>query len=465
MALLTKINKEDIKEVIRYSQNIEEPKIDNMLAEWDKNKYHISQTFFKGEVSYTHPEKVHFEIDEDTKNDKLGDFTSYLSNVLGWSHPLIEYINTISADAFYNNTLEFSYTIDERENKTIPKGSKILKSFKHFIDNEILLHDIQNKASELIQENKVEGYLTFSIHPLDFFSASENSHNWRSCHALDGEYRAGNLSYICDHSTVMVYLSNKENCKLPGFPTSVPWNSKKWRMLLHFDDRLEVVFAGKQYPFNSLGALEKVGEVFFDALVPESMHWGRSSKPRWSKWHNDYIQNFEYEDYEDVSIDEARYCVINGGIFDKYKIVVDVPNPRHYNDVLRSSTYIKPYYMFKKLYAPRDILVEVGSPVKCLRCGEEYVTTCDTMMCKCCEEKYGNSDSDEWAHCDCCGRRYYYSDGYWLYDDCHVCPECADKETFVCEDCGNRVYNSEKVWDDEIEGYICLDCKRRKEED
>ena len=28
----------------------------------------------------------------------------------------------------------------------------------------------------------------------DYLSLSENAFNWRSCHALDGEYRAGNLS-------------------------------------------------------------------------------------------------------------------------------------------------------------------------------------------------------------------------------------------------------------------------------
>ena len=42
----------------------------------------------------------------------------------------------------------------------------------------------------------MEGYLYLSIHPLDYLSISETNHGWRSCHALDGEYRNGNLSYL-----------------------------------------------------------------------------------------------------------------------------------------------------------------------------------------------------------------------------------------------------------------------------
>lgn len=84
----------------------------------------------------------------------------------------------------------------------------------------------------LIQEDKVTGILCLSIHPLDYLSLSENTYNWRSCHALDGEYRAGNLSYMMDNTTVVCYLKGEDEAELPHFPAEVKWNSKKWRMLL-----------------------------------------------------------------------------------------------------------------------------------------------------------------------------------------------------------------------------------------
>lgn len=125
---------------------------------------------------------------------------------------------------------------------------KLVKAFKYFEENPRSLEDIQNYASRIIQEDKIEGTLCFSVHPLDFLSVSENTYNWRSCHALDGEYRAGNLSYMVDRSTFICYLRGAENQKLPHFPEDVLWNSKKWRMLLYMEDKRRGLMAGRQYP-------------------------------------------------------------------------------------------------------------------------------------------------------------------------------------------------------------------------
>ena len=86
---------------------------------------------------------------------------------------------------------------------------------------------------------------------MDYLSSSENNYNWRSCHSLDGEYRAGNLSYMLDSSTIVVYLSPKEKAILPNFPDNVPWNSKKWRVLFFLSNDWNMLFAGRQYPFTS----------------------------------------------------------------------------------------------------------------------------------------------------------------------------------------------------------------------
>ena len=224
------------------------------------------------------------------------------------------------------------------DGKKIQAGTKIVKSFKYFIEHQDLLFDIQNKASEIIQKDKIEGYLTFSVHPLDFLSSSENTFNWRSCHALDGEYRAGNLSYMLDSSTIMVYLKAEQDAKLPNFPDDVPWTNKKWRMLMHFNTGLDVVFAGRQYPFSSPGALDVVREVFYRFMVREKYRWGEMIKDHWSYWHNDYIKDFEYSEYsneDSAGISEDRYAVINRGIWDIEQICKDVSGSLHFNDITR----------------------------------------------------------------------------------------------------------------------------------
>ena len=84
----------------------------------------------------------------------------------------------------------------------------------------------------ILQEDKIEGTLCFSVHPLDFLSSSENTYNWRSCHSLDGEFCAGNLSYMADSATMICYLKSDKEEILPRFPEDIPWNNKKWRVFL-----------------------------------------------------------------------------------------------------------------------------------------------------------------------------------------------------------------------------------------
>ena len=454
--------KNDVREVIKYSQNIEEPKIDKLLDNWLAAKTPIMKKFFGGATAAVSDTKVTFHINDEAKEQRYESFIEYVANLLencgGWGNTLIHYLQRITTKDFYGNCLLNEYIM--ADGKKIQRGTKIVKSFKYFVNDEKLLRDIQNKASEIIQENKVEGYLAFSVHPLDFLSSSENAFNWRSCHALDGEYRTGNLSYMCDSSTVICYLMTGDNVKLPHFPDSVPWNNKKWRVLLHFNTDFDVIFAGRQYPFTSPGALDKVREVLIDYVFPPSMvPW--SDKPRWSHWHNDYLSDFEYSEHnedDEASIATETYAVINHGVWNLNKIIKDAKNSKHYNDLLRSSCYIKPYYMFAKSWCAHHKLVfNLGSEITCLRCGEETIDGFDSMMCPDCECKYGDSDSDEYRTCDCCGIRFYDAHGHWVGDD-YVCQPCFESECFVCESCGDTYYNSQKYWDEETKQFLCVDC-------
>jgi hypothetical protein len=263
---------------------------------------------------------------------------------------------------------------------------------------------------------------------------------------------------------MMVYLSGEEKVKLPHFPEDVLWNSKKWRMLLHFDQMLDVCFAGRQYPFFSPGALEKVFEIFSNNMATMERTWGNGpQREKWLGWYNDYIEKFAcQESGREIYFEDDRYYVMNGCICDKCETVLDAPNSLHFNDITRSSCYTKPYYMYKSYYHHAPSTFRVGAAVKCLCCGEAIINGDDSMMCSDCECEYGNSDSDEYRTCDCCGTRFYYEDAWWVGDDI-ICPNCADRETFICEECEDRYYNSEKHY---YHGrYICDHCLADKEEE
>ena len=464
--LLEQIDKKEIDKVIAHSQNIANPMTQELLEVWSRAKRNLSHKFLNDKVSYTHPEKIQFELNEDAKEERLCALIEYINNLFNsYSNPLSQFLQTLSTEEFYSNTLEKDYILDFKENKKISKGSKVIKSFKYFIEDEKLLHDLQDKASIIIQENKVSGYLTFSIHPLDFLSSSENTYNWRSCHALDGEYRAGNLSYMCDPNTMIVYLAPEEKAHLPHFPVSVPWNNKKWRVLLHFSDNLQACFAGRQYPFFSPGALGAIYEVFYEHLVPTYNEWftGAQKKEQWSGWLNDYITSFEYSTGDSTEIKDG-YCVIGGHIYDIYSIVKDAEGSKHFNDVIHSSCYNNPYYMFQSKWHSKSLSFTIGSAVKCVKCGENFIDGDDSMMCHRCECEFGDSDSDSYRTCDCCGTRFWYEDGQWVGEDDFLCPSCVEKETFSCEACRIRTYNSEQHWDEKTSQYICNYCFNERNE-
>ena len=111
------------------------------------------------------------------------------------------------------------------------------------------------------------------MHPLDFLSLSENNSNWRSCHALDGDYRAGNLNYMADDVTIVAYIkSSSGDEKLREFPKSVPWNNKKWRALLFINE--DVCYLGRQYPFAAAGVEDLLEKVLHELkLAPEDSQW------------------------------------------------------------------------------------------------------------------------------------------------------------------------------------------------
>ena len=250
--------KKQVHDVLKYSQHLPEVKTDGIIDEWELAKKEIIEDVFDGELIWEYPEKVVFHLSPEEREHKIIkmlDKMYYLFSDFG-EYELYDTIakfirrNTVS---FFDNKVSDNTGCDI---KKVPIGMKLSKAMSYFIYHPDLLNEVQIDISRCIQEDKIEGRLCLSVHPLDYLSSSENTHNWRSCHALDGEYRAGNLSYMLDSSTIICYLKSEEDTKLPNFPEYIPWNNKKWRVLLFLSDNWEVIFAGRQYPFSSQTGLD-----------------------------------------------------------------------------------------------------------------------------------------------------------------------------------------------------------------
>lgn len=444
----TEIQKE-FNTVIKNSQgNIEDPQTNDLFKDWLQAKSKFIHAFGEA-LTYTFPSKVSFEMSKKDQNRMIEDFIADLEGFLKYSD-LIDFLYKFKSD-FFSNSISENYKYND---EIIPAGTKLIKSFKYFIKDPYDLSFWQDKASRIIQMNKVSGLLTISVHPLDFLSLSENNHKWRSCHALDGEYRAGNLSYMTDTTTAICYLWNGQEEKLEYF--SKPWNSKKWRMLLYVSENWDMVFAGRQYPFSSTTALEFIRTNLFPAI-------GLGQFSAFSDKDVDAIGELRLR---------KKYIPTGTGELAPLMEIVDdyhseYCEPLHFNDVLRSSSY-KPQYSFKEYLSfnnvPRISLdaiphFQVGSFVSCLKCNCNEITNSEYMVCDNC------IDDSERYHCACCNASTLcFEDFIYLeYYDEYVCKDCFETEVIRCDNCDEYFYLTDCSYIEDDDIYLCSICKEENE--
>jgi hypothetical protein len=452
--------KEDFDKVIQYSQSIPDPKTDRLFDVWLECKRDFIE-LFGGKYIYEFPEKVSFDLGPKEKHDRVIRFAGQVASQWGYTD-LANFIEC-QEDGFFQNLTVEDYTA--WDGKVIHKGSKLVRSFRHFIkNNDRSLFDIQNEASRIIQEDKIEGTLCLSVHPLDFLSLSENTYNWRSCHSLDGEYRAGNLSYMMDKHTVICYLKGADDVTLAAFHPDVKWNSKKWRVLLYLSSDWNMIFAGRQYPFESKTGMDIVLKEMLPAV---NMCSSADYNSSWSDWNNTLLSKCNLTNDVDVVFADP-YIPVGVGLMPLSELFAVGDGAKNYNDVLYSSCY-KPIYAFKyrkhlwqdggSLMTHKDCTkFNIGGFTYCLRCGEEEcLTGADTMMCEACELEYGTSENDLFTTCDSCGRRIYTDDAYTVGDE-GWCQHCFDQYARRCEYCGDSVCEDQIHYHEPTQQYVCEYC-------
>lgn len=447
-----KLIQSQFNEVIAYSQTgIVNPQTDDLFSQWLEAKRDIIEAF-GGKLILEYPEPVTFTLTEAERQERVNEFCAMVRQFSG--KELSDFIAK-NSKGFFDNQVVYQYTSEALK---IPKGMKLVKAFKFFEQDVEILEKLQSAASMLIQENCVTGKLCISVHPLDYLSASENNHHWRSCHALDGDYRSGNLSYMVDSSTVICYIKTRDDEILPNFPPEVPWNSKKWRVWLYLSDDWKVIFAGRQYPFSSMEGMNFVK----NSLLPKC---GFGS---FEDWMETSFQTVANHLNDEVLRTRFQYIYIGGYLRPLHQVVFNKNGSLQFNDLLSSSSYTPmythvipkdPFYM-PGFSASANTSVYVGGQVKCLRCGKEHIDLSGTMMCLPCELLYGDCEDDTIEICPCCGERYLYDEGVYVNStDTIICPSCADNCCTRCDRCGELVLNEDIYYDETSEQNICLGCQ------
>ena len=353
---------------------------DELFEQWWKNKERFRKRF--GPSLIKNLGHVEFHLSDKEKESLINQFLELAGCELAdtqWAN-FQQFIQSNEA-SFFDNIVSCVTLPGYADFKL---GMKLVKAFKFFINDPMVLRRLQEYASSIIQKEKMSGDFCVSIHPLDFLTSSVNTYNWRSCHALDGEYRAGNLSYMADNVTFMCYIKGEAKLQYPFLPNGITWNSKKWRMFVYIDPTDQMCFLGRQYPY----ALSHIDELIHDKILP-------ASPLTWTPFTDSYVSSFHTED-DILPLSKKYYCLerCHGlELFPLRTLVRDTNphDPLHFNDLLFSHCYKPMYssrYVSHCLYHDdnNDVpLLEVGADVKCMHCGQDYIyAESNSMLCKDC---------------------------------------------------------------------------------
>lgn len=171
-------------------------------------------------------------------------------------------------DGMFDIDCKITITADGKKYQ-FQNGEKIWKTLKKL--HQIFPDAITNKEFEDARilystwfNDKKKGYLTISIHPLDFMTMSDNASKWKSCMSWkdQGCYRIGTIEMMNSNNVFCVYYTSKKEDT--GFSFGdYEWNDKKWRSLIIATK--DIIVANKAYPYCSketnIAIIDKIKEL------------------------------------------------------------------------------------------------------------------------------------------------------------------------------------------------------------
>lgn len=316
----------------------------------------------------------------------------------------------------------------------IHNGEKFMKIIKKFVDYYDLSADeyeqFRIEHSNVLGEEKIKGKLCLSIHPLDFFTMSDNENNWSSCMSWrkKGCYNVGTVEMMNSPYVIIAYLkSNSKEIKWDNYT----WNSKRWRSLIVIDNNIMVM--NKNYPYNS------------EDLSKECLFWIKElAKKNLGIDYEEEIQTINFYDGEENGRNAGEFNDINNGI------VFDTNNM--YNDLysghlcLRSLNYLK---------EPYNYCLNYSGEVTCVYCGQEGYVADDEVLCLECSKK------KKCEHCE----DFFFKDD--LIDG--LCPSCHKiLKKRACSFCGKLSFDNSYIYCNWNESYFfsnetnCFICKKER---
>lgn len=407
-----------IESILKHSQNYWfDINCKQIINKWYQHKLRFIEMF--GGTVYKTPYKLHITLSKQEKEKLFLKFLADLDELNVLNNRTKDNKTSFKDFLLENQETFFDNVTSHNVSRTdIKLQSKLLKNFSLFFNNENILKCVKNLASEYIQKNKITGHLFLSVDPVDFLTLSDNNAKWRSCHSLDGDYRAGNLSYMLDETTIIAYLASDKLVNIKSLPKEIKIYSKKWRMLMHCHPNNNILIYNKQYPFNHKHLVDEAYSIF-------------------NNFNNNVFLEPITTSFSKIHIDEKTYNLdcnyfylpgIQEAIKSTEIINHDILS-LNYLDLVRNNgiNIVASYNSTKKLHSKDDYKIHIGAATPCVcGCGG-YVVDNKSFLCQDCKEKY-DIDGDLYPICSCCGRRIYEEDKSYVLDKNELCCSACWKE-------------------------------------
>ena len=320
----------------------------------------------------------------------------------------------ISTTTLVRNVFEdepFSLTLPDGKVYTIQTGSKPMKVLSKIANafNIPYFEDFRICHSLVHNQKKIKGDLTLSIHPLDYWTMSDNDCGWDSCMNWRdcGGYRQGTVEMMNSPAVVVAYLKASEPMEI----SDMEWTNKKWRQLFIVDK--DVILGIKDYPYRNPNLSCAVAK-WIKELAETNLGWKYNTE---EPEHFTYDTRFTNPNYPE---DEAfrfsftsNHMYTDVGSLDWHPIYVgaEVSSSNIEHPEGTEAVY---YYNY-------------SGAAQCVSCGEINPDLSDDSYL-CCPE------CESSARCCECGSHIALEDAYRLGDS-YLCECCWEEHTQSCPCC------------------------------
>lgn len=413
--------------------------VDHVLRIWKEQK---SQYLFKllgEEVIVT--KNVQFDKGNDMlfadftallreQRDFIDEFLMRLQNALADSYKenyrnadsfqgvvyrFVTYTHIFMSGESEHNVSEVLWRNDQnkRVEVRITKGQKIMRilgKLCRLLDLDVEFEQFRIAHSVILNQKRVTGTLTLSIHPMDFATASDNAAGWSSCMSWEesGCYRQGTVEMMNSPMVLCAYLaSDKTPFYIMPEDKSRSWNSKKWRAWVIVNEY--GILVNKNYPY------------FNDGINKALIQWVKELAET----------NLGWTGYGDIET-RRNYRPLSYRTNRMY-------NDTDYADLLtvvnREKVAAAGYNADRKPSEGGAMFINFSGPSECMWCGSIENDIHEERQL-CCDEC---NNYQERVYCDRCGERIYDCEEVEGPDGFIYCPHCAGEMFRECEQCGELV--------------------------